>query len=314
MLDTPPPSPVERIQASWADQAGIQLLVKRDDLLQAGPGNALCGNKWRKLKYNLRAARQGGHHQLLTYGGAYSNHIAAVAAAGQAFRFATIGVIRGEAPPRMGATLRFAAACGMQLHFISRSAFRQKDSPALRSELKDNYGAYFELPEGGTNDLALKGCAEIIPETTAQLGTAPDYWLCSAGTGGTLAGLVLGIEGQQGKAIGFSALKGSFLAEDVRQLLKAKGEALDGRWAMENSFHFGGYAKCPPSLVHYINTFYDQYGIPLDPVYTGKLFYGIEQLARTGYFPRGSTLLALHSGGLQGLQGFQERLGPVFHF
>lgn len=307
-----PPSPVEALHATLLEQQGVRLFVKRDELLRMGPGLALCGNKWRKLQYNLQAARDAGQNTLLTFGGAYSNHIAAVAAAGQAFGFDTIGIIRGERPEGLNPTLRFAENCGMRLQYVSRSWFRDKEKMEFQEELHRQYGGFYLLPEGGTNNLAIKGCMDIVAEVEQQLERLPTHWCCSVGTGGTFAGIVAALDGRA-EALGFSALKGDFLEGEVQQLLASSPLWRDkrGAWAINTDFHFGGYAKWRPELVNFINNFYREHHIPLDPVYTGKLFYGLFQLIGQGYFPRGSAILAVHTGGLQGIAGFNERFGGV---
>lgn len=313
-----PPSPLVALESPTLRQAGIHLLVKRDDMLGIGPELALCGNKWRKLQYNLQAARDEGHKTLLTFGGAYSNHIAAVAAAGVAFQFKTIGIIRGEQPAGLNPTLRFAQSCNMGLQFISRQAFRDKGSAESLARLQQQYGSYYLLPEGGTNALALEGCRHIVEEVEQQAGQLPDYWCCSLGTGGTFAGITSALNGRA-KALGFSALKSDHLKEEVERLLKhslasspLRGDKKGaGTWEINTDFHFGGYAKFEPHLIDFINGFYRQHGIALDPIYTGKLFFGLFYLIEEGYFPKGSTILAVHTGGLQGVAGFNERFGEL---
>lgn len=322
-----PPSPIEEMHTPLLEQQEVRLLVKRDDLLRMGPGLALSGNKWRKLQYNLQAAREGRQQTLLTFGGAYSNHIAAVAAAGQAFGFQTIGIIRGERPEGLNPTLRFAEACGMQLHYMSRSEFREKEQSAFQEKLHRQFGDFYLLPEGGTNALAIKGCLDIVAEVEQQLGGFPTHWCCSVGTGGTLAGIITGLRGRA-QVLGFSALKGDFLEGAVRELLsqfKVSGlkyqeletdnrrrmPSVKNGWSVNSDFHFGGYAKWTPELIDFMNDFYREHHIALDPVYTGKLFYGLFQLIEQGYFPEGSTILAVHTGGVQGIAGFNERFGGM---
>jgi 1-aminocyclopropane-1-carboxylate deaminase len=302
-----PPSPIQDIHADLLEARGLRLFIKRDDLLRMGAGLALCGNKWRKLKYNLQVARENGYHTLLTFGGAFSNHLAAVAAAGQAFGFETIGIVRGEQPVGLNPTLRFAASCGMRLHYTSRAVYREKEQPAFQEKLRHQFGHFLLLPEGGTNALALKGCREMAAEIAAQMGNLPHTCCLSVGTGGTMAGLVAGLQGRS-RVLGFSALKGDFLEGEVQQLLEACFPAQSlHNWAINTDFHGGGYAKADPQLIAFMNAFYQDYDIRLDPVYTGKLFLGLFQLIEQGYFPEGSTILAIHTGGLQGIAGFQER-------
>jgi len=310
-----PPSPLEELESPALRKAGIRLLIKRDDLLRMGPGLALCGNKWRKLQYNLQAARDEGHATLLTFGGAFSNHIAAAASAGAAFGFHTIGIIRGERPEGLNPTLRFAESCGMELKFVSRQAFREKQSPGFLNRLQEQSGSFYLLPEGGTNALALHGCSHIVDEVEQQARHFPDYWCCSLGTGGTFAGIIAGLGGRA-KALGFSALKGDFHKEEVRRLLppsplRGNKRGALGAWEVNTDFHFGGYARFEPRLIDFINGFHRAHGIALDPIYTGKLFYGLFQLIEEQHFPKGSTVLAVHTGGLQGVAGFNERFGKL---
>jgi len=260
----------------------------------------ISGNKFRKLKYNLIEARRLGKDTLLTFGGAYSNHISAVAAAGTEFGFKTIGVIRGEELENNhedNATLIFAKRCGMQLKFITREAYRSKSSEDFLNSLKEEFGDCYFLPEGGTNGLAVKGCEEILTEHDASF----DYICCAVGTGGTISGLINSSFPHQ-KIIGFPALKGGFLNEEIHKF------ATKDNWTLIDDYHFGGYAKINHELVGFINSFKSEYDIPLDPIYTGKMMYGIFDLMKRGYFPEGSKILAIHTGGLQGIDGMNLKL------
>ena len=295
------PSPIEEIRDDGIAARGVRLLVKRDDLryLSAYAGDrTFGGNKWRKLKYNLLAAREQGFRRLLTFGGAYSNQIAATASAGALFGVETVGIIRGEASEPLNPVLTHARRCGMQLHYLDRSTYRQQRyDPVLRQALGDRFGPSYLLPEGGSNTLALRGCAELIPELAEQLGMLPDYCCVACGTGGTLAGIISGLAGRQ-QALGIAALRGNFLTGEVRQLLQAAGSPNYTNWEVNNDFHGGGYAKIPPELKVFIDTFRKKHGIRLDPVYTGKLFLGLSALIEQGVFPEGSTVMAVHSGGI----------------
>ncbi|MGB3757174.1 MAG: pyridoxal-phosphate dependent enzyme, partial [Rivularia sp. (in: cyanobacteria)] len=182
------PSPLQLIQDELLTQRGIRLFVKRDDLIHP----QVSGNKWRKLKYNLQAAKQQQQKRLLTFGGAYSNHIAATAAAGKMFGFETIGVIRGELIKPLNPTLHLAQQQGMQLVFVGRKEYRQ-EKELIATGLQDELGKCYVIPEGGSNTLAVKGCAEIVAEVREQLDGVPDYFCVSSGTGGTAAGLVVGL-------------------------------------------------------------------------------------------------------------------------
>ncbi|RNL90756.1 1-aminocyclopropane-1-carboxylate deaminase/D-cysteine desulfhydrase [Sinomicrobium pectinilyticum] len=277
-------------------QKNIRLEIKREDLLHP----LISGNKFRKLKYNLLEAKEKNHHTLLTFGGAYSNHIAATAAAGRAYGFATIGVIRGEELREKAdenPTLSFARKEGMKLKFISRSDFRRKDTPEFQEKLWEEYEPFYLLPEGGTNRLAVKGCEEILE--TGDTGF--DYICCAVGTGGTIAGLI-NSSGENQEILGFPALKGDFLTDDIRKF------AQKDNWRLQNEFHFGGYARVNEDLIRFINDFRQKTGVPLDPVYTGKMLYGILKLINNGYFKSGSKVLAIHTGGLQGIPGMNTML------
>lgn len=274
----------------------IQLYLKREDLLHP----AISGNKFRKLKYNLLAAKQAQQTTLLTFGGAYSNHIAAVAAAGKQFGFNTIGIIRGEelaGKIHDNKTLQTAQDNGMQLHFTSRSAYREKQSPAFITSLKQQFGDFFLIPEGGSNVFAVQGCTEIL---TAQDKTDFDYVCSAVGTGGTIAGIINAASNQQ-KVLGFPALKGDFLYDEIRQWL-TEDRKNSPLWNLNLDYHFGGYAKVTPDLTQFVEQFHQQTGIEIEPIYTGKMLFGILDLIEKDYFPANSRILAIHTGGLQGKQ------------
>lgn len=294
-------APLQQIQSQLVQDNQVELWVKREDLLHP----AIPGNKWRKLKYNIQEATEQQKKALLTFGGAYSNHIAAVAAAGMEFGFKTIGIIRGEEHQPLNPTLQFATSQGMEVQYISRERYRLKEDASFLENLNDRYEAPYILPEGGTNLLAVKGCAEIVEEISFDY----DYICCAAGTGGTIAGVISGLAGVK-QVLGFPALKGGdFLRPEIEQLVyKYCGVHYDN-WTLNSDYHFGGYAKVKPALIEFISSFQEQFEIPLEPVYTGKMFYGIFDLIKQGYFPRGSRIIALHTGGLQGNAGFRERLG-----
>jgi 1-aminocyclopropane-1-carboxylate deaminase len=271
----------------------IQVSLLREDLLFP----QLSGNKFRKLKYNLLEARRLGQDTLLTFGGAFSNHIDAVSAAGEMYGFKTIGVIRGEAASADNPTLSRAKSRGMRLEFISREAYRSKTSFHFIDSLKQCLGNFYLIPEGGTNELAVKGCSEILTPQTASF----DYICCAVGTGGTLSGLAQGASENQ-TVIGFPALKGDFLEDEIRRLTDRSN------WRIERGYEFGGYAKVDTRLIEFMNRFYRMYQIPTDPVYTGKVLYGLMDMIERGRFPDNARILVVHTGGLQGIPGMNERL------
>jgi 1-aminocyclopropane-1-carboxylate deaminase len=294
------PSPLQEITTAISTEKGVRLFFKRDDLLHP----VVSGNKWRKLRYNLLAAREQGKKYLITFGGAYSNHIQAVAAASQYLGFQSIGLIRGEEPLHYGATLAFAKSKGMELRFLSRSAYRNKEVPA-----DIDLSVAYLLPEGGTNALAIKGCGEIVEELLEQLEVSGSICLCvPCGTGGTLSGIIQALTGKN-TVIGFSALKGDFLEAEIKSLHQQYQLAAYHNWSVNNHYHFGGYARFHDNLVDFVKTFYAETGIPLDPVYTAKMTYGVLDLLSQNYFPRGCNIVLIHTGGLQGVIGFNERFG-----
>ncbi len=306
-----PTSPLQTVGHRAFAQRGLRLLVKRDDLLHPH----VSGNKWRKLKHNLLEARRLGLTKLITFGGAYSNHLAAVAAAGLEFGFSTLGVVGGEEIGLRNPTLGFAKECGMDLFFTSRANLRNKSETELLQHLKISTAGAFVLPQGGANCLALPGCREIVEETAAQLGHLPDFFITACGTGATLAGIVSGFAGR-GTAIGVSVLKGGFLQNEVEKLLTkclfSQSEIPNPKSAIVvDDFHFGGYAKWKPELIDFINDFKEKTGIPLDPIYTGKAFFAAVDLAEQGFFPEGASIVLVHTGGLQGIAGFNERFGNI---
>lgn len=255
----------------------------------------ISGNKYRKLKYNLQAARKLKKDTLLTFGGAFSNHIAAVAAAGSEFGFKTIGVIRGEeliAKIESNPTLSFAKSQGMHFNFVSRSDYRLKTTEDFIVGLKDEFDDFYLVPEGGTNDLAVQGCTEILTEEDEVF----DYICCPVGTGGTISGLINSSLSHQ-KVLGFPALKENFLDAEIKAFVNKDN------WQLMRNYHFGGYAKINTELVEFINRFKELYNIPLDPVYTGKMMFGIQDMIAKGEIEKGAKVLAIHTGGLQGIQG-----------
>lgn len=290
-----PPAPLQQLHSPLFNTAGVELWVQREDLIDTELG----GNKWHKLKHNLQAARAQGYNTLLTFGGAYSNHIYATAAAGKRFGFNTIGIIRGEAQSELNPTLSFAHECGMQLHYLERSRYREKDSAAIRQELENTFGNFYLIPEGGSNMLAIQGCCEMLQAIDQPFDTL----CCACGTGTTLAGISLGLTATQ-QALGFAVLKGGeFLHAEVARMRAISAPQNTSRWHLDTSYHFGGYAKASTELLAFMAAFNNEFAIELDAVYTAKMFYGIFDLIKRGHFKPGHRIIALHSGGLQGNVG-----------
>lgn len=284
------PTPIVEITDPIVEKAGVCLLMKREDLNHP----FVSGNKWWKLKYNLEEAKKQNMRTLLTFGGAYSNHIYATAAAAAELGLNSIGVIRGEETLPLNNTLSFARQRGMTLQYISREQYRNKTVDEFINRLHHQFGDFFLIPEGGTNELAVKGVSDFA-ET---LGNDFDYVCCAAGTGGTLAGLINALPSKQ--IIGFSVLKdGEFLSQDVAQWVGEKTN-----WKIVSDYAFGGYAKTNSVLAQFIQQFELRNNIPLEHVYTGKMMAGVYDLIQKGYFHKGSTILTLHTGGLQGKRLF----------
>lgn len=281
----------------------IEVYIKREDLLHP----VLSGNKWRKLKYNLIEAKRLGKDTLLTFGGAYSNHIHATAGAGKIFGFKTIGIIRGEEHLPLNPTLEFVLSQGMKIHYVDRTEYRKKHTNEFAEQLYHKFGDVYMLPEGGTNSLAVKGCTEIIN----GINTRFDYILSACGTGGTLAGLICGLKGNA-EVIGIPVLKGAdFLYKEIEDHISSYSNISFTNWKLNLDFHFGGYAKITKELILFIKEFETDNGLKLDPVYTGKLLYGINNMIKRGEFRAGSRIVALHTGGLQGNYGMQKKVDKL---
>ena len=282
-------------------QKGIQLFIKREDQIHP----EISGNKFRKLKYNLQEAKNLGKKMLLTFGGAFSNHILATAIAGKRNSFKTVGVIRGDELGNdlkktfdRNPTLQYAFHHGMKFIFVSRETYRNKTSIQLVDKLRARLGDFYLIPEGGTNELAVKGCEEILTSRDKQF----DYICCCVGTGGTISGLVKSSEKYQ-NVLGFPVLKGDFLKDEIAKFIRNQDN-----WKLIMNYNFGGYGKYSVELITFINEFRKITAIPLDPIYTGKMMYGIQDMIKKSMFPKGSRILAVHTGGLQGIAGFNQHL------
>lgn len=274
----------------------VSLFIKREDLIHP----LISGNKYRKLKYNLIEANKENFDTLLTFGGAFSNHIAATAYAGKKNGFRTIGIIRGEELSekwQKNPTLFLAHEHGMQFEFVTRGDYREKKNPSYIKQLKKEFGSFYILPEGGSNALAVKGCEEILAPDDIDF----DVICSSVGTGGTLAGIINASSDYQ-HVLGFPALKGDFLKEDIRKF------AAKENWKLQTDYHFGGYAKYTQDLIDFINDFKSSTQIPLDPIYTAKMVYGILDMVKNNVFKPQTKILAIHTGGLQSITGMNTVL------
>lgn len=280
----------------------VGLYILREDLIHP----IVSGNKWRKLKYNLLAARESGESTLLSFGGAYSNHIHALAAAAKETGLKSIGIIRGEEHLPLNPTLTDAKAMGMELHYMDRTSYRLKDSLKVFESLKQQFGKFYLIPEGGTNKLAIKGAAGIVENIENDY----DYFCLACGTGGTTTGVISGLNGK-GEVLGFSVLKGVFHHQEIKNWLEKIGQGKLNNWQINSDYHFGGYANFDNRLIMFINNFKKNHNIQLDPIYTGKMMYGVLDLIGRGKFRNNARILAIHTGGLQGIMGFNQRFGQL---
>ena len=286
-------TPVIELKTPFSKEQEISITVKREDLNHP----TVSGNKWWKLKYNLEQALKGKYNTVLTFGGAYSNHIYATAAAAKECGLRSIGVIRGEKVKPLNPTLTFAESMGMHLHYVTREMYKTKNNPEFIQSLEDEFGQFYLIPEGGTNALAIQGCEEWASQLIDQIDF--DYLCLPVGTGGTMAGMVNIIRSK--KIIGFSSLKGgSFLTDEIFRWINQTGN----NWEIETRYHFGGYGKVNEELIRFIKSFEAEHQIPLDPIYTAKMMYGIIDRIKKNKFKKGAKILVLHTGGLQGRAGF----------
>ncbi len=281
-------TPILELRDSLLEEASMRLFIKCEYLNHS----LVSGNKWWKLKYNLEEASRLGHKRLLTFGGAYSNHIYATAAAAYELGFESIGIIRGEETLPLNATLAFAKEKGMQLHYVTREDYRKKTEPDFQKKLTDLFGDFYLIPEGGTNELAARGVTEFANLLSQE--TEFDYLCLPVGTVGTMAGMISGLSADK-KIIGFPALKGAqFLETEIRTYTQNEN------WQLMYEYHFGGYAKSTKELIDFIDRFERVHNIPLDPIYTGKMMFGVFDLVKLGFFEKDSKIIVLHTGGLRG--------------
>lgn len=279
---------IQEIHSAFLHSKKVRLLVQREDL-----NDPYCmGNKWWKLRYNLIEAIREKHNKVLTFGGAFSNHIVATASACNRMGLKSIGIIRGDSTDKLNPSLIRAQNDGMELFFVDRQIYRNKSN----IDWKSIYGDHYLIPEGGTNELAVSSCEEMISFKEFDMVCVP------VGTGGTLSGIIRSLKPSQ-RAIGFSSLKGGgFLNDEVKKYVD------HSNWSIQFDYHFGGYAKINLELVSFMNEFKRDFSIQLDPVYTAKMFYGIFDMIKNEQIRSNSTILAVHTGGTQGIEGMKQRI------
>ncbi|MGN5289634.1 1-aminocyclopropane-1-carboxylate deaminase/D-cysteine desulfhydrase [Aeromonas sp. 11P] len=290
-----PPFPLQRLHHPLLTRYGVELWCKRDDLIHP----AISGNKWRKLKYHLLHAKEHGKRHLLSFGGAYSNHIHALAAAGCQSGLRTTGIIRGEYDAVSNSTLRDARRWGMDLVFVDRQSYRRRQDPDWLAQF--DAPDTLIVPEGGSSPLAIPGVAELVGEVPFS----PDLWVLPCASGGTLAGLIAGKRDRE-QILAIAVLKGGgFIADEVCRLHPAAASIPGWRIALEH--HDGGYAKFSPALWQWVQDFSADTGLPLEPIYSGKAMWGLFRELAAGRIAPGSKIVFIHTGGMQGLAGLREQ-------
>ncbi len=298
-------SPVEKLQNELFDKYGLEVFIKRDDLLLP-----YGGNKWRKLKYNFLEMVDKGHREFLSFGGAFSNHIYASATLAERYGLRAIILVRGSVDDLENPVLRHARACGVKLVSMDRKSYANRYSIEFTNELKVKYPSAYIIPEGAANQNGLKGCSEIVDETIHQIGKRPDYWILGAGTGNTAAGIASRLKVNE-QVIAVAALRFAIMKDAFQSSLLAIPESLRRVISVTEEYNFGGMAKWDDQLVTFIRNFERSNKILLDPIYTGKAMYALFDLVAKGNFERGSSIVFVHTGGMPGRMSFNYRFGDL---
>ena len=303
-------SDIQLINHPFFAKKNIKLFIKRDDLLHP----ILSGNKWRKLKYQLLHVLERNYTGVVSFGGAFSNHIHALAGAGHTYNIPTAGIIRGDSHALKNPTLTRAAELGMELHLVSREEYKQRNTFEYSKLLAERFPGFYQCPEGGSAPLALPGVVEIIDEvvTDEALHGTFSTIVAPVGSGGTLAGLIAGLQKHSKlsntptNVLGVAVLKGESYLEKLvtEQLINAKF-INTSNWEISHNYTFGGYGRFNDKLVNFCQSFYQYTGIKSDPIYSGKMLYAIFDLIEKDFFKPGSNILAIHTGGLQGIDGLK---------
>lgn len=287
---------IQPLSVAWVGNDAIQVDMLRLDLIH----QVVSGNKWYKLRNNIEHAIELGHNTILTFGGVYSNHLSATAGAAKAYGLSSIGIVRGD-EGQITETMQQCRDMGMDLYFISREDYKQKEDPDFLQQLSEQFDHPYIIPEGGANEHGRLGAEKIeweIPEGYTHV-------CVGVGTGTTFIGLRNALPADV-SLLGFVPMKqGKYLADEIRPFLK---DGQDANWTLFDEWHFGGFGKSNDELVAFMNEFYSVNEIPLDVVYTSKMMYGIRAMLADGYFPEGARLLCVHTGGLQGNSSVRDKL------
>ena len=294
MLNLCLPTPITKIESNFLYKKQVEIFIKRDDLIHS----VISGNKWRKLKYNLQLAKHKKYSTVLSFGGPYSNHLHALSYVSNKMGFKSIGVVRGHNNNHLSHTLKFCKQNNMLLYNLDRKNYRlHKSSNLLLQSLENRFGKFYVIPEGGNNQLGAKGCSEILNEVNLEF----NYLCCPVGTGCTASGLISSMFQNQ-SFIGFCPFKKCI--EQKNSINNFVNPLLNKNWILLPDNHFGGFAKINHNLIKFVQQFNSDFDIKLDLIYMGKLFYSIFDLIENNYFPKNSKILVLHTGGIQGVNGF----------
>lgn len=291
------PSPLQKL---YIKSSNYNIYVKRDDLIH----HDISGNKFRKLKYNLKYAFENGYEKIISFGGAFSNLLYTLSAISKEMSIPATFYIRGDGYDDKNPTLNFISKNGVEMIFLNRTEFKKIRTKEYLSNLSEKNPSAYIIPEGGSNNLAIPGSGEIVAEIEKELGYEPDYIIMDLGTGGTFAGVLKKVSSKT-ELIGIAAIKGIDWKKTLSDIFDGDTTFIDRQnWNILEDYHFGGFAKFNTELVEFINDYKSKYGIPLDPIYTGKLVYAVHDLIDKGHFKENSTIVWVHGGGLQGIAGF----------
>ncbi len=303
------PSPVQAMPADELFPGHSAVFIKRDDLIH----HYFSGNKYRKIKYNYLEFMKGDYREIIAFGGAFSNLLYTLS-----FLSARAGIpmtfyIRGDGFDPSNPTLSTIQRNGVKLEFVQREAYKSKAESGLINELIQKHPDAFFIPDGGSNPFAIPGAAEIVTEIRDQLGFDPDHIVMDMGTGGTFCGVMQALP-QKTQLTGIPVLKGVDWQNTFREVLGQPDFRIDhARVRIIEDYHFGGFARFNQQLINFVNDFSLKYGMPVDPIYTGKLFFALTDLLSQNYFGMAKTIVCIHSGGSQGIAGFNYIHGPLIH-